>query len=127
MLVTDVGQTILQGRQLAKGDLSADDWLQAVVAMLFHDIGYLRTLLDGDTSETSIINDSGETVMPPPGSTETEDLYGRRSGSSMAATLVAGTVPAPSCTLEQPLISSSASSALPVDRRNDDTGVYLRE
>ena len=35
MLVTDVGQTILQGRQLAKGDLSADDWLQAVVAMLF--------------------------------------------------------------------------------------------
>ena len=70
MLVTDVGLTILQGRQLAKGDLTADDWLQAVVAMLFHDIGYLRTLLEADTSEVSVINRNGETIAPPNGSTD---------------------------------------------------------
>jgi hypothetical protein len=37
--VADVGQAILQGRQLARGDLTPHDWLQAVVAMMFHDIG----------------------------------------------------------------------------------------
>lgn len=70
MLVTDVGLTILQGRQLARGDLSADDWLQAVVAMLFHDIGYLRKLLEADTPEASVISNAGDTVTPPPGSTD---------------------------------------------------------
>ena len=70
ILVTDVGQTILQGRQLAQGDLSADDWLQAVVAMLFHDIGYLRKLLAVDTNETCVINTAGDTVTPPQGSTD---------------------------------------------------------
>ena len=39
ILVADVGQAILQGRQLARGDLTPHDWLQAVVAMMFHDIG----------------------------------------------------------------------------------------
>ncbi len=70
MLVTDVGQTILKGRQLARGDLTAHLWLQTVVAMLFHDIGYLRNLLPEDTDESSIINAQGARVLPPIGSTD---------------------------------------------------------
>lgn len=70
MLVTDVGQTILQGRQLARGDLTAHDWLQAVVAMLFHDIGYLRNLLGADTDERCLINSNGDYIRPPEGSTD---------------------------------------------------------
>ncbi len=68
--VTDVGQSILQGRQLARGDLTAHDWIQAVVAMLFHDIGYLRNLLPEDTDERSLISADGQFVRPPLGSTD---------------------------------------------------------
>ncbi len=70
VLVTEVGQTILKGRQAARGDLTAHDWLQAVVAMLFHDIGYLRSLLSTDTHQSSIIDANGTRISPPPGSTD---------------------------------------------------------
>lgn len=70
ILVTDVGQTILKGRQLARGDLDAHSWLQAVVAMLFHDVGYLRSLLPGDTDESAVIDADGGRVVPPGGSTD---------------------------------------------------------
>ncbi len=70
ILVTDVGQSILQGRQLARGDLTAHDWLQAVVAMLFHDVGYLRNLLSDDDATSCAINDEGQRISPPPGCTD---------------------------------------------------------
>lgn len=70
ILVTDVGQTILQGRQLARGDLSANEWIQAVVAMLFHDIGYLRTLLPQDNDNSCVVDPAGNRVSPPVGSTD---------------------------------------------------------
>ncbi|MEM7080288.1 MAG: metal-dependent phosphohydrolase [Pseudomonadota bacterium] len=70
ILVTDVGQTILQGRQMARGDLSPDEWLQAVVAMLFHDIGYLKKLLPQDSDNASLTNARGNYITPPPGATD---------------------------------------------------------
>ena len=70
MLVTDAGIAILRGRQTARGDLTAHDWLQAVVAMLFHDAGYLRQLLTSDSPGASVINSAGETLTPPPGATD---------------------------------------------------------
>jgi len=70
MLVTDVGQTILQGRQLARGDLDPDQWIQAVVAMLFHDIGYLRNLLRADTDEQCVVDEHGTMITPPIGATD---------------------------------------------------------
>ena len=70
MLVTDAGFAILKGRQTARGDLSAHDWIQAVVAMLFHDIGFVRQLLTADTPHTSVINPNGESIQPPDGATD---------------------------------------------------------
>ena len=70
VLVTEAGMAILRGRQTARGDLSASDWLQAVVAMLFHDIGYLRQLLPEDTTELSVMDQSGKRVRPPAGATD---------------------------------------------------------
>lgn len=70
MLVTDVGQTILKGRQLARGDLDAHEWLQAMVAMLFHDIGYLRMLLPDDSEESSIVDNKGTRIRPPAGASD---------------------------------------------------------
>ncbi|MEZ5596218.1 MAG: hypothetical protein R3E84_07485 [Pseudomonadales bacterium] len=70
MLVTDIGQTMLQGRQLAHGDVTPSDWLHAVIAMLFHDVGYIRSLLAEDTPESCIADDAGNRVAPPKGCTD---------------------------------------------------------
>lgn len=70
ILVTEVGQTILHGRQLARGDLTPHDWLQAIVAMLFHDIGYLRNLLPEDENDNALIDDQGGRVSIPAGATD---------------------------------------------------------
>ena len=70
ILVADVGHAILQGRQLARGDLTPHDWLQAVVAMMFHDIGYIRTLLRKDGESDCVINPQGQRVTPPRGATD---------------------------------------------------------
>ncbi len=70
MMVTDAGLAILQGRQIARGDLPQTSWLQAVVAMLFHDIGYLRGLLKDDQDGAYLADESGRRVTPPPGATD---------------------------------------------------------
>lgn len=70
MLVTDVGQAILRGRLLARGDVSPHEWLHAVIAMLFHDIGYLRGLLREDTENSYIADEAGTRVTPPIGATD---------------------------------------------------------
>ena len=70
ILVADVGQTILHGRQIARGDLTPHDWIQAVVAMFFHDIGYLRNLLPEDTAEDCLVDQDDQRVILPKGSTD---------------------------------------------------------
>lgn len=70
ILVTDVGQCILWGRISSQGDLSPEDWIHAVVAMLFHDIGYLRGLLKADTSGSYQCDQKGERVTPAAGATD---------------------------------------------------------
>ncbi len=70
VMVTDAGVAILRGRQLARGDVSADTWLQAVAALLFHDIGYLRGLLREDRDSAYLAGEDGQRVSPPPGSTD---------------------------------------------------------
>lgn len=70
MLVTDAGQVILRGRQLARGDLTASDWLHAVIAMLYHDIGYIRGLLRGDREGSYVADELGNRTTAPPGATD---------------------------------------------------------
>jgi hypothetical protein len=70
IMVTDAGQTILQGRLLAFGDLSPDDWLQAVIAMLLHDVGYIRGLLRDDRPGSYVADAAGNRVAPPEGATD---------------------------------------------------------
>ena len=70
LLVTDAGISILRGRQLARGDLPPSRWLQAVVALLFHDLGYLRGLLKDDEDGAYLADESGRRVTPPPGATD---------------------------------------------------------
>jgi hypothetical protein len=70
LLVTDAGQAILHGRQLIRGDLQASDWLHAVIAMLYHDIGYLRGLLRGDLEGSYIADEAGHRALAPAGATD---------------------------------------------------------
>ncbi len=70
ILVTDAGLTILRGRILARGDLEPRAWLQAVVALLCHDLGYLRGLLKDDRDGSYVADERGERVNPPRGSTD---------------------------------------------------------
>ena len=70
LLVTDVGQTILRGRLLSQGDVSPEEWLHVVLALLFHDIGYMRGLLREDEENGYIIDEEGNRIAPPPGATD---------------------------------------------------------
>ena len=70
MLVTDAGMTILRGRVLSRGDLTPQAWLQAVVALLCHDLGYLRGLLKEDLDGSYLADEQGARVSPPRGATD---------------------------------------------------------
>lgn len=70
IMVTDVGQAILWGRLTSQGDVTAHDWLHAILAMLYHDIGFIRGVLKGDRAGRYIINEFGDTVAPPAGATD---------------------------------------------------------
>ena len=70
ILVTDAGQAILRGKLIAQGDVSPQQWVHVMLALLFHDIGYLRGLLKDDTEGSYIIDEAGNRVNPPAGATD---------------------------------------------------------
>jgi len=70
ILVTDVGQSILWGRLMSQGDVTPHDWVHASIAMLYHDIGFIRGLLNGDKDSAYITDDTNAVLIPPPGATD---------------------------------------------------------
>jgi len=69
MLVTQVGQEILRGRHLTR-EVTPQDWLHVTVALLCHDIGYVRGICRGDTATTFVVDDRGTQVTPPRGASD---------------------------------------------------------
>jgi hypothetical protein len=69
MLVTLVGYDILRGRRLLT-DTSANDYAHILVACLFHDIGYVRGILDGDSEDGFIVDAKGGRAKLPRGSSD---------------------------------------------------------
>lgn len=69
MMVTQVGQQIIRGRLLSEA-LNPEDWLHYTCALLVHDIGYVRGICKGDTRSEIVIDDDGNTVTPPRGSSD---------------------------------------------------------
>ncbi len=70
LLVADAGQTILHGRLISQGDVSQLDWLHALIAMLFHDIGYVRGLLRDDEDDSYVADPSGKRISLATGATD---------------------------------------------------------
>jgi hypothetical protein len=58
MLVTLVGYEIMSGRALLM-PTSASDYAHVITACLFHDIGYVRGLLKGDSADGCVIDSRG--------------------------------------------------------------------
>jgi len=48
MMVVSAGQAILRGKQMREGDITPKDWLLYILALLFHDIGYVRGICRQD-------------------------------------------------------------------------------
>lgn len=68
-LVTLCVQDILRGRRLER-IVTPSDWGHAILAALTHDIGYVRGICAGDTSEHFVIDAAGNTVMLPRGASD---------------------------------------------------------
>ena len=70
VMVTLVGQEILRGRHVSVGGVTPHDWLHFIVALLCHDIGYVRGICRGDSDGNYVTNLAGDTVSVPEGSTD---------------------------------------------------------
>jgi hypothetical protein len=69
MLVTLAGYDILTGRRLLK-ETTASDYAHVLVACLYHDIGYVRGILGGDSADDYVIDSKGNTTTIPRGSSD---------------------------------------------------------
>jgi hypothetical protein len=69
MLVTLVGYDILTGRRLLT-ETTASDYAHVICACLFHDIGYVRGILKGDSADSYITDASGKRAKLPRGSSD---------------------------------------------------------
>ncbi|HZB90742.1 MAG TPA: hypothetical protein VE397_04820 [Stellaceae bacterium] len=69
MMVALVAQDILRGKRLEE-PVSAADWYHFIIAALAHDIGYVRGICAGDTAKRFVIDDDGNSVVPPRGASD---------------------------------------------------------
>lgn len=70
IMVTLVGQSILKGKHLCEGGITPNDWLHFMMALLCHDIGYVKGVCRLDDNGHYATGQNGETVELPFGSTD---------------------------------------------------------
>lgn len=71
MLVTIVGQEILTGKHMSEGGVSCEDWLHVTLALLCHDIGYVKGVCRDDDRERQRYADGvGGMIELPPGASD---------------------------------------------------------
>ena len=69
MLVTLAGYDIMRGRALLI-PTDASDFAHVIFACLFHDIGYVRGILEGDGPDGYVIDAKGGKTKVPPGASD---------------------------------------------------------
>jgi hypothetical protein len=70
ILVTLVGQELLRGKHIREGGVTSEDWLHVSVALLCHDIGYVKGVCLGDRDGAYATGVGGTTLTLPRGSTD---------------------------------------------------------
>jgi hypothetical protein len=68
-LVTLVGEDILRGR-LLKQPIEPADWLHFLLALLAHDLGYVRGVCPGDEPDRFVVDEAGAMVSLPRGASD---------------------------------------------------------
>lgn len=70
IMVTQVGQEILRGKHLSEGGVTTSDWMNFVISLLCHDVGYVRGILRGDRHGSYVKNLEGDMVEVDDGATD---------------------------------------------------------
>jgi hypothetical protein len=70
VMATLAGQAILEGKHLAEGGVTPKDWAHFMIALLCHDIGYVKGLCKGDTNGTVATGIEDQTVELSPWGTD---------------------------------------------------------
>ncbi|MBN1580980.1 MAG: metal-dependent phosphohydrolase [Anaerolineae bacterium] len=70
IMVTQVGQSIIRGKHLCEGGIFPQDWLHFTMALLCHDIGYVRGICRADEKTVFATGIGNETIEMPSGGTD---------------------------------------------------------
>jgi len=73
VFVTQVGMEILRGKHITVGGVTPDDWLHFVIALLCHDIGYVKGVCQTDDVKGNVFAtglENPKTVSLPRGATD---------------------------------------------------------
>lgn len=70
VMVTMAGQAIIEGKHLTEGGVTPQDWMNFTIALLCHDIGYVRGVLRMDNRNHCATGDGGEMITIPEGGTD---------------------------------------------------------
>lgn len=65
ILVSSASMVILQGKHLLDGGVTPSDWMHFMIASLFHDIGFLPGICQGDDGDSLVINEQGDCKVIP--------------------------------------------------------------
>jgi hypothetical protein len=68
--VTLVGQAILRGKHMHEGGVSPSDWLNFMISLLCHDIGYVRGICHADFERRCTTGVGDQMATMPPGATD---------------------------------------------------------
>lgn len=70
VMVTMAGQAIIEGKHLIEGEVTPKDWLNYTIALLCHDIGYVRGVLRKDNGNRCATGVEDQMVELPDGGTD---------------------------------------------------------
>ena len=70
VMVTLAGQAIIEGKHLLEGGVTPRDWVHCMIALLCHDIGYVRGICGGDREGMVATGVDDETVEIPRGASD---------------------------------------------------------
>ena len=69
IMVVFAGQAILKGKHICEGGVTPLDWIHYTIALLCHDIGYVKGVCRGDRDGLYATGVGDKKVSLPPGST----------------------------------------------------------
>ena len=70
IMVALAGQAIIEGKHLREGGVAPRDWMHFMMAVLCHDIGYVKGVCRNDTKDRFATGKGDETVPIPPDGTD---------------------------------------------------------